>query len=212
MIRTLIFLIGGFAMAAETSTIKLDAKANFKLKNVAAEAVTYKGRKALKVIEANGPGEAMVVLPADFHNGVIEADIAGSVGAGAPEGSRGFVGIAFRVSPDTTKFECFYLRPTNGRAEEQERRNHSVQYVSAPEYPWQRLRKEEPEKYESYVDLIADAWTKVKIVVEGSQAKLYVHGNEQPSLIVRDLKKGDTRGALAFGLAAAQWRISQISG
>ena len=112
MIRTLIFLIGGFAMAAETSTIKLDAMANFKLKNVAAEVVTYKGRKALKVIEANGPGEAMVVLPADFHNGVIEADIAGSVGAGAPEGSRGFVGIAFRVSPDTTKFECFYLRPT----------------------------------------------------------------------------------------------------
>ena len=58
--------------------------------------------------------------------------------------------------------------------------------------------KEETEKYEAYVDLIPDEWIKVKIVVEGANARLYVHGNEQPTLIIHDLKKGDSRGALAL--------------
>ena len=31
-------------------------------------------------------------------------------------------------------------------------------------------------------------WTKYKIVVEGRKARLYVHGAEQPCLIVDDLK------------------------
>ena len=118
--------------------------------------------------------------------------------AGVGPGARGFVGIAFRVAEDVKKFECIYVRPTNGRAEDQVRRNHSVQYISYPDFPWQKLRKEETEKYESYVDLVPGEWTKVKITVEGSKARLYVHGNEQPTLILNDLKKGDSRGALAL--------------
>jgi hypothetical protein len=36
-------------------------------------------------------------------------------------------------------------------------------------------------------------------VVEGDKARLYVHGNEQPSLIVSDVKSGvDGRGAVAL--------------
>lgn len=67
------------------------------------------------------------------------------------------------------------MRPTNGRAEDQVRRNHSSQYISFPEFPWHRLRKEFPEKYESCVDLTPGEWTPVKIVVDGTTAKLYVH-------------------------------------
>lgn len=96
-------------------------------------------------------------------------------------------------------YDCFYLRPTNGRAEDQERRNHSAQYISHPDYPWFRLRQETPSKYESYVDLQPATWTAVKIVVEGATAKLYVHGNDQPTLIVNDLKSGvDGKGAVAL--------------
>ena len=78
------------------------------------------------------------------------------------------------------------------------RRNHSVQYISFPDYPWQRLRKEESEKYESYVDLVPGEWTKVKIVIEGVRARLYVHGSEQPTLIINDLKNGESKGALGL--------------
>src|SRR5262249_35728307 len=124
----------------------------------------------------------------DFANGVIEAAIAGAPAPGAPAGARGFVGIAFRLQNDLKTYDAFYIRPTNGRADDQERRNHAAQYVSHPDWPWFRLRKETPSKYEAYVDLMPGVWTKVKIEVRGERARLYVHDQEQPTLIVNDLK------------------------
>ena len=114
---------------------------------------------------------------------------------GAAWGARGFVGIAFRVQKDLETYDAFYLRPTNGRADDQERRNHSAQYISLPEWPWFRLRKETPSRYEAYVDLVPGAWTKIKIEVRGDKARLYVHDKEQPTLIVKDVKSGATRAA-----------------
>jgi hypothetical protein len=132
---------------------------------------------------------------------VIEAEIAGEPRPGAPEGARGFVGIAFRVQPDLRTYDAFYLRPTNGRADDQVRRNHSAQYISHPDWPWFRLRKETPEKYESYVDLVPGEWTKVKIEVKGTQARLYVHDQAQPTLVVGDVKTGAAaKGAIALWL------------
>jgi hypothetical protein len=124
--------------------------------------------------------------------------VSGEPGPGAAQAARGFVGIAFRVASDQSKFECFYLRPTNGRADDQVRRNHSAQYISFPEFPWQKLRKEFPEKYESYVDLVPGEWTKVRIEVKAGKARLFVHGASQPTLIVNDLKLGETNGAVAL--------------
>lgn len=65
-----------------------------------------------------------------------------------------------------------------------------MQYVSSPEFPWYRLRKEFPEKYESYADLVPGEWTKFRIEVNGDRAKLFINGVEQPTLIVNDLKRG----------------------
>jgi len=128
-------------------------------------------------------------------------ELAGAPAPGAPEGARGFVGVAFRLQEDNATYDAFYLRPTNGRADNQERRNRSAQYISHPEWPWFRLRKETPAKYEAYVDLVPGEWTKVKIEVRGSLARLYVHGNEQPTLIVTDVKSGaDAKGAVALWL------------
>jgi hypothetical protein len=138
----------------------------------------------------------------DFHNGTIEIALAGQPRKDAPEGARGFVGIAFRVPKDPKQFEVFYIRPTNGRAEDQVRRNHSLQYISHPGFPWQKLRSEFPEKYESYADLVAGEWTKIKIEVKDEKARLYVNGAEQPSLIVNDLKQGkDLRGSIGLWIA-----------
>jgi len=184
-------------------TISLDSPDQLKLMNVKVESVTFKGRKALRVLDAAAEGVGdegrMVILPkTDFQDGVIEVDLAGEPGPGAGEGARGFVGVAFRISPDVSRFECIYLRPTNGRADDQIRRNHSVQYISVPGFPWPFMRKNFPEKYETYVDLLPAVWTKVKIEVRGEKARLYINGVEQPTFLVNDLKQGQTKGAIAL--------------
>jgi len=176
---------------------------HLKLVNVKTETVTFKDRKALRVVDVapagtGDEGRLVILSTIDFQDGIIEVDLAGEPGPGAPEGARGFVGIAFRVSADASRFECIYLRPTNGRAEDQVRRNHSVQYISIPGFPWQLLRKDFPGKYETYVDLIAGEWTKLRIDVRGKQARLFVNGVAQPTLIVDELKQGQTRGAVAL--------------
>lgn len=191
------------ASEVQSQTISLEAPEQLKLVNVKAETVNFKGRKALRVVDAATPGAGdegrLVVLSnTDFQDGVIEVDLAGEPAPGAAEGARGFVGVAFRVAADQSRFECIYLGPTNGRAEDQVRRNHSVQYISMPGFPWPLLRKEFPEKYETYVDLVPGEWTKVKIEVRGEKARLYVHGVAQPTLLVNDLKQGQTKGAVAL--------------
>jgi hypothetical protein len=173
------------------------------LHKVVAETVTHDGRTALRVTEAeefknDGPDKLAVIKGINFQNGVIEVDVAGRPTEGSNAGARGFIGVAFHINADVSEYECIYLRPTNGRANDQLRRNHSSQYVSYPDFPWRRLREAEPGKYESYVDLVPGKWTPIKIEVSGTTAKLFVHGAEQPTLIVNDLKLGEVGGAIAL--------------
>src|SRR5262249_17927034 len=127
-----------------------------------------------------------------------EIDITGDTTADASPTARGFVGIAFRVADDASKYECIYLRPKNGRAQDQLQRNHSTQYISVPGFPWEKLRAETPGKYESYVDLVPGEWTKIKVVVSGDKAQLFVNGASQPALVVNDLKQTPSSGAIAL--------------
>lgn len=214
--------------SAQTKSFALDSAAGLELHNVSAEPVSYKGRKALKVTispeaarrlaaasarrkagprpkKKGGPDAGprlsylAVLKDFTFQNGTIEVDVAGSPSPGAQGGARGFVGVAWRVQPDKHTYDAFYLRPANGRAEDQERRNHSAQYISHPTYTWFKFRQETPGKYEAYVDLVLGEWTKIKIEVRGEKARLYIHGAEQPTLIINDVKSGaDAKGAIAL--------------
>ena len=170
-------------------------------KNVSIAQTSYKGRSAIQVIAApEAPNAASYALVKDvsFRDGTIEVDLAGQPAAGAAFlGARGFIGIAFRLQGDGA-YEYIYLRPTNGRADDQVRRNHSTQYSSHPDFDFARSRQEAPEKYESYVDLQPGVWTKYKIEVEGRKARLYVNGAEQPCLIVNDLKREPHDGGVAL--------------
>jgi hypothetical protein len=73
-----------------------------------------------------------------------------------------------------------------------------VQYVSEPEYPWEQLRKEHPGVYEAPADLRPVVWAKMKIVVSGTRAQLFVNGADQPCLTVNDQKMGDSHGGIAL--------------
>jgi hypothetical protein len=169
-------------------------------KNASIAQTNFKGRSAVQVIAAPDAANATsyaVVKDTAFRDGTIEVDLAGQPAAGAQAGARGFIGIAFRLQGDGS-YEYIYLRPTNGRADDQVRRNHSTQYSAHPDFSFAESRKVAPEKYESYVDLEPGVWTKFKITVEGSKARLYVHGAEQPCLIVNDLKHEPKEGGVAL--------------
>jgi hypothetical protein len=196
------FLDAPHACRAQSITVRLDSVNGLEMIGGKAEVATYRDRKAVRLAPASDRrGDEDVILailrePA-FKDGTIEAEIAGSPRSTAGT-DRGFVGIAFRVQPHAASYECFYLRPTNGRADDQLRRNHSTQYISMPDYPWFRLRKEFPGIYESYVDLETGAWTRIRIAVAGTKARLYVNGAGQPVLLVNDLKLGERRGQVGL--------------
>lgn len=200
------------AALAQVKHYPLESVEHLRFHDVTAEPAMLQGKKGLKATiseealrrmsQTQQYAQGLVWMEGlDFANGVIEAEIAGALAPGAGVEARGFVGISFRVQEDLKTYDAFYLRPTNGRADDQERRNHSVQYISLPEWPWSRLRKETPGKYEAYVDLVPGAWTKIKIEVRGEQARLYVHDNGQPTLIVNDVKSGSNgHGGVALWL------------
>lgn len=153
------------------------------------------GKEVVKVIKDSTVKEVdeptfVKIKGIDFKNGTIEVKVLSRLLPNAPDLAKGFIGIAFRINDSNSKFEGIYIRPTNGRADDQLRRNHSIQYFSFPDYKFERLRKDAPGAYESYADIGLNEWIKLKIVVTDNHAKLFINDNEQPSLIVNDLKHG----------------------
>jgi hypothetical protein len=204
-----IVTLPAMAISAQRPSEQLLGDPNrLQLVNVTATRVQYRGRDAIRVVpkvEGAAPGtvyHTIAIVDHQLRDGTIEADIAGAPAAGADTSVRGFVGIAFRVDSSGGKYAAFYLRPTNGRAQDQLRRNHATQYVSEPQYPWHRLRREQPGVYESYVDLESGAWTSVRIDVQGGKAQLYVNGSKQPVLIVNDMKNPPAGGRIALWVGA----------
>lgn len=223
LLLSLALMASDVALSQQMRTYPLTSTQGLTFHNVKAQPATQRGLAGLQVTLSNEaeqrfvdmdvaerqratetgqtPEQLVIIDGLEFGDGVIEAEVAGAPKAGVFEAARGFVGIAFRVQPDRRTYDAFYLRPANGRSNEQVRRNRSVQYISHPEGTWFRFREQAPGKYESYVDLVPGEWTKVRIEVRGEQARLFVHGAAQPVLIVNDLKTGaGKRGAVALWL------------
>jgi hypothetical protein len=193
---------------SSSSTIKLDATTKLDMVNATTKWMDYRGRHALKLAPLPGHEnstneELMAILPdSDFKDGTIEVDVAGSRRQGYStaedeRGYKGMIGISFRIQ-DVNKRETIYVRPENSRLNNQLFRNRSTQYESIPDFPWNRMREDSPGVYESYVDLEPGGWTRLRIEVSGTKARLYVNGASQPCLVVNDLKLGDSRGKIAL--------------
>ena len=149
------------------------------------------------ILEIDEPTYAKV-KELSFQNGSIEVDVYSKLLPDAPDYARGFIGVAFRIKEDDTEYESIYIRPTNGRCDDQVRRNHSVQYYAYPNHKFNTLRVTSPEKYESYADMGLEEWIRMKIVVNGTNAELYLNDSNYPVLIVNDLKNGIRPGAIAL--------------
>ncbi len=176
IIKLVFLLLNIGVLATYGQKINLEAN-NLVANQVSLSFEKLEGKKVVKVIKdstVKAVDEATFVRlkNLDFKDGTIEITVLSRLLKSAAPSDRGFIGLAYRINADNSKFECMYIRPTNGRAEEQIRRNHAIQYFSFPDYKFPRLRKEAPEMYESYADMGLNEWIKIKIVVKGKQAKL----------------------------------------
>jgi hypothetical protein len=181
----------------------------FRLSGVSLAKKHYKGQAALEVKMPSSSyqdqskerlldRDFMAWLPLDFKDGTIDVDVASELAPDAPAYARGFIGVAFRID-QASHFESIYLRPTNSQADDQIRRNHTVQYAGYPDFRFDQLRKDFPEKYETYADVELKKWMHMKIVVEGSRAILYLNHKERPAFIVNNLKFGaEQRGGVGI--------------
>ena len=211
-----IVIVFGFAAAvfadSRTQRVGLVDTAGLRPNGVAMEASSFEGRPAVRVEMlsdfAGGDSNTVAVVEAsdsggDFHDGTIEFDVASGINPDSwffvKSIARGFAGIAFRIDPQIEHFESIYLRPTNGRSTDEQRRAHAVQYFSDPDYDFQRFREEAPGQYEAPADIGPGEWIHVKIVVEGAKASLFVNEAAEPTLEVNDLKLGpDARGSVGL--------------
>lgn len=200
---TTLFLFLLISESAYGQKVILD-ESNLLPNKVYMQIVNLEGEKVVRVVKDSSVKEAdeptfVKIKNTNFKNGSIEVEVLSRLLPTAAPTDRGFIGLAFRIDDMNSKFESIYIRPTNGRAEDQVRRNHSIQYFSYPNFKYERLRKESPEKYESYADMGLNEWITLKIEVKDSQAKLFLNKNKYPSLIVNDLKQGpDAMGAVGL--------------
>ena len=145
-------------------------------------AVESSGKKAIRFDEAPGQGVAWLT-GSDFADGTIEVDIKGE-----DKPQQSFVGVAFHVVDGITH-EAVYFRPFNFKTPDAARRIRAVQYVSHPEFPWQRLRQEKPGEFEKGVNPVPDpnGWFHARIVVERGKVSVFVDDGKEPCLVVNAL-------------------------
>ena len=127
------------------------------------------------------PGDSVAwITGVELSDGTIKVEVKGK-----NEQGRSFVGIAFH-GQDNRAFDGVYLRPFNFQATEQERRTHSIQYISMPDYDWRKLRDTHPGKYEFAITPPPDpgSWVKLKLVISGKTVNAFVNDSDKPSLTV----------------------------
>jgi hypothetical protein len=167
------------ASAADCNLGEL-AKANkIEVFNRALDQTKADSPQAVFLNAAQGDGLAWIA-GVELSEGTIELELRGTNQPG-----RSFVGIAFH-GQDNRAFDAVYLRPFNFQMGEQERRSHSIQYISMPEHDWSELRNSHPGKYEFAITPAPDpdSWVRLKLVVKEKNLAAFVNGSDMPALTV----------------------------
>jgi len=194
-IRNLLLLVFGFIAASvsgQKKPIPVDLYSlaqSQQLQPVGREPTAFseQGKKGIRFLEKENDG--LVWLNGfTFGNGTIELDIKGREVL-----QKSFVGVAFHGADERT-MDVVYFRPFNFQSTDPVRKIHAVQYVSAPDFGWERLRKEENGKYEKAIEPAPSGkeWFHAKIVIHFPHVNVYVNGNQQASLSVDKLNERKT--------------------
>jgi len=189
-------------------------KQTFELHNVTGEIVRFQGKKVLKIerdlnaipfdvnnIEAtvDEPHYAKLNDLNDFENGTIEVKMYSQIQNPPPyAGVAGFIGIYFRVKDDDSAFESIYLRPKVGRVNNQQYRNHTVQYFSYPHAKFDTLRKSSPGKYEGSAPVALNEWITMRIEVNGETAEMFINDMKYSTFIVDKMLGNNKKGGIGL--------------
>jgi hypothetical protein len=136
-----------------------------------------------------------------FKQGAIDIDLRGK-----DVFLKSFLGIAFHAS-DTATYDLVYFRPFRFRHPDIPTRKWSVQYMSLPDFDYDKLRKAQPGVYENDINPApaADDWFHVTIAIERDSILVYVNHSATPSLKVKKLNE-KTGGKI--GLWSSQGALS----
>ena len=172
-------LFTSLAYAADYNLGELAKSSKIELFNRSLDPSKTDSPEVIFLTTASGDGLAWV-KEAELSEGTIEVEIKGK-----NEQGQSFVGIAFH-GQDNRSFDAVYLRPFNFQSAEQERRSHSIQYISMPGFDWKKLRDDHPGKYEFAITPRPDpnSWVKLKVVITGKNVVAFVNGSEMPALTV----------------------------
>ena len=187
-----IWSVTGFAQKVDVDLSKLVIDKTVKAYNRDVSIVSSGPKGSyIHLNEKDGAGIAWLE-GVQFTDGTIEFDVKGKNVL-----QKSFVGIAFHGSNDST-YDAIYFRPFNFKSTEEERRNHSVQYISLPKYDWPKLRSEFPNKYEQPINPSPEPeeWIHCRLVVKNDEVSVFVNNNFNPSLTVKALsaQKGNKVG------------------
>ena len=174
--------------AIEPDLAALAEGKGLKVFNRSLSALNDGAKKGVRLSESPGDGAAYLE-GVEFANGAIEIDIRGK-----DVQQQSFVGVVFHGVDEKT-YDAIYFRPFNFKAEDPARRIRAVQYVSHPTHTWQKLRTEQPGKYEKAVNPVPDpnGWFHARVVVASPKVSVFVNDAKEPSLVVEQLsdrKKG----------------------
>lgn len=218
LLTSLCFVLGiSFGVAAQKPVNwqrLILGKQTFELRNVIGEIVKFQGKKVLKIerdlkaipfdstnIEAtvDEPHYAKLVDLNDFENGTIEVKMYSQLQNPPPyAGIAGFIGVYFRVKEDDSAFESIYLRPKVGRVNNQQYRNHTVQYFSYPHAKFDTLRKSNPGKYEGSAPVALNEWITMRIEVNGETAEMFINDMKYSTFIVDKMLGKNKKGGIGL--------------
>lgn len=202
-------MLGLFSViyGAQAQTFHFEGK-EFEISHVKASVVQLNGEEVLRLerdFESLPFGQGLVDEPTfvkikglNLENATVEVKVLSRLLPDAPSFARGFIGLAYRISEDNSTFESIYLRPTNGRADDQFRRNHTIQYFAYPDYKFDRLRAESKGEYETYADIGLDEWITVRVEFRGKSASLYLNDQEAPAFLIKEMLGETNSGSIGL--------------
>ncbi|WP_062052774.1 hypothetical protein [Aquimarina longa] len=149
-------------------------------------AITSNQNTPNTLILNNKEGAGMAILKNEnFDNGTIELELKGENNPG-----KSFVGLAFNIQNDST-YEAIYFRPFNFKANELEKREHSVQYISHPKNTWKFLRTNQKGLYEAeYINApLPDEWFEISVKIDNNNVYVYDKKTNTELLSIKRLEK-----------------------
>lgn len=159
------------------------------------------GKAGIQSLPNAGSGDRGAYLRGvTFREGVIDVELKGSNQRG-----RSFLGVVFH-GLDGETYDAVYFRPFNFKAANNTNRIHAVQYISHPDWPWQKLRAQRNGQFEKQAnpEPNGDEWFKARIEVKGNRVRVFVNGSKTACLDVEKLndRKSGKVGLWFNGIAS----------